>query len=319
MSSRRQHPPDVKAQSEVDLLVRRGGGLISRRDHPALANTVAWLVRQGKLVPVLPGIYAPPELARNVEVLMRAVSLRHTDAVVLGAAAARASFWPDAPLRTIDVAAATRLARRQGYAFSRRHIPAELVVERAGLRYTAPALTAIDLATFECADAIDIALRTRAATLGGMYEALSLTPNRAGNLQRLELLIDSRNEPWSAAERVAHRILRAAGLTGWKTNFPVFLEGRLYYIDIAFPHLKLAIEIDGRLHEEDEDLFESDRWRQNALVADGWRVLRFTWQMLQEHPEVVVAAILQALLSKSDTGLTTAARHASGIGTGVRK
>ena len=235
---------------------------------------------------------------------MRAVSLRHTDAVVLGAAAARASFWPDAPLRTIDVAAATRLARRQGYAFSRRHIPAELVVERAGLRYTAPALTAIDLATFECADAIDIALRTRAATLGGMYEALRLTPNRAGNLQRLELLIDSRNEPWSAAERVAHRILRAAGLTGWKTNFPVFLEGRLYYIDIAFPHLKLAIEIDGRLHEEDEDLFESDRWRQNALVADGWRVLRFTWQMLQEHPEVVVAAILQALLSKSDTGLT---------------
>ena len=309
----------MKAQSEVDLLVRRGGGLISRRDHPALANTVAWLVRQGKLVPVLPGIYAPPELARNVEVLMRAVSLRHTDAVVLGAAAARASFWPDAPLRTIDVAAATRLARRQGYAFSRRHIPAELVVERAGLRYTAPALTAIDLATFECADAIDIALRTRAATLGGMYEALRLTPNRAGNMQRLELLIDSRNEPWSAAERVAHRILRAAGLTGWKTNFPVFLEGRLYYIDIAFPHLKLAIEIDGRLHEEDEDLFESDRWRQNALVADGWRVLRFTWQMLQEHPEVVVAAILQALLSKSDTGLTSAARHASGIGTGVRK
>ena len=309
----------MKAQSEVDLLVRRGGGPISRRDHPALANTVAWLVRQGKLVPVLPGIYAPPELARNVEVMMRAVSLRHTDAVVLGAAAARASFWPDAPLRTIDVAAATRLARRQGYTFSRRHMPAELVVERAGLRYTVPALTAIDLATFECADAIDIALRTRAATLGGMYEALRLTPNRAGNLQRLELLIDSRNEPWSAAERVAHRILRAAGLTGWKTNFPVFLEGRLYYIDIAFPHLKLAIEIDGRLHEEDEDLFESDRWRQNALVADGWRVLRFTWQMLQEHPEVVVAAILQALLSKSDTGLTTAARHASGIGTGVRK
>jgi very-short-patch-repair endonuclease len=292
----------VKAQSEVDLLVRRGGGLISRRDHPALANTMAWLVRQGKLVPVLPGIYAPPELARNVEVLMRAVSLRHPDAVVLGAAAARASFWPDAPLRTIDVAASTRLARRQGYAFSRRHIPAELVVERAGLRYTAPALTAIDLATFECADAIDIALRTRAATLGGMYEALRLTPNRAGNLQRLELLIDSRNEPWSAAERVAHRILRAAGLTGWKTNFPVFLEGRLYYIDIAFPHLRLAIEIDGRLHAEDEDLFESDRWRQNALVADGWRVLRFTWQMLHEHPEVVVAAILQALLSKSDTG-----------------
>ena len=55
------------------------------------------------------------------------------------------------------------------------------------------------------------------------------------------------------------------------------LAGRLYYIDVAFRLPKMALEIDGRLHEEDEDLFESGRWRQNALVADGWRVLRFTW------------------------------------------
>jgi hypothetical protein len=184
-------------------------------------------------VPVLPGIYALPESAHNVEVMMRAVSLREPDAVVFGAAAARASFWPAAPLRTVDVAAPTRLARRPGYTFSRRRIPLELIIERDGLRYTAAALTAIDLASFECADAIDIALRTRAATLSGMYEALRLTPNRAGNQERLRLLIDSRNEPWSAAERLAHRILRAAGLAGWETNHPVFLEGHLYYIDIA--------------------------------------------------------------------------------------
>jgi hypothetical protein len=183
----------MKARAEVDLLIRRSGGLISRRDHPSLANTIAWLVRQGKLVPVLPGVYAQPEVARKVEVLMRAVSRRHPDAVVFGGAAARVSFWPNAPMNTVDVAASTRLASRAGYTFSRRHIPAELVVERGGLRYTAPPLTAIDLATFECADAIDIALRTRAATLGAMYEALRLTPNRAGNQERLKLLIDSGN------------------------------------------------------------------------------------------------------------------------------
>jgi very-short-patch-repair endonuclease len=288
----------VKTRPEIDLLLRRGG-LISRRDHPSLANTLAWLVRQGKLVPVLPGVYAQPEAARNVEILIRAVSLRYPDAVVFGGAAARMSFWPDAPMATINVASSTGVVSRPGYTFSRRHIPAELVIERAGLRYTIPALTAIDLATFECADAIDIALRTRAANLEGMYEALRLTPNRAGNQQRLKLLIDSRNEPWSAAERLGHRIFRASRLTGWETNFPVFLEGRLYYIDIAFPHVKLAIEIDGRLHEEDQDLFESDRWRQNALVADGWRVLRFTWEMLRDHPDIVVAAILQAIALKN--------------------
>ena len=99
----------------------------------------------------------------------------------------------------------------------------------------------------------------------------------------------------------------------------MFVQGCLYYIDIAFPHLRLAIEIDGRLHEEDEDLFESDRWRQNALVADGWLVLRFTWRMLREHPDAVVAAILQAMLSRSDAGLRRGARHASAIEAGVTK
>jgi very-short-patch-repair endonuclease len=49
------------------------------------------------------------------------------------------------------------------------------------------------------------------------------------------------------------------------------------------------------LHETSEDLFESDRWRQNVLVADGWRVLRFTWAMLRDHPEVFVAAVIEAL------------------------
>jgi very-short-patch-repair endonuclease len=43
------------------------------------------------------------------------------------------------------------------------------------------------------------------------------------------------------------------------------------------------------------DLFESDRWRQNALVAQGWRVLRFTWAMLCDHPEAFISGVLDAL------------------------
>ena len=71
--------------------------------------------------------------------------------------------------------------------------------------------------------------------------------------------------------------------------------GRLYYIDIAFTRVRLAIEIDGRLHETDEDLFQSDRWRQNALVAAGWTVLRFTWEMLTDHSEAFIEAVRHAL------------------------
>ena len=285
----------MRRRDEVELLLRTGGGLVVRREHPQLGASFDWLIREGTLATVLPGVYATPEIARTWQTRARALALRHRDAVLLGAAAARVSFWPGAPLNHVEAAVRCVLKPQPGFSFSRRRIPEELIAVRGGLRYTVPALTAIDLATFECSDAIDVALRIRAATLDGMYEALQMTPHRAGNLEKLRLLIDSRSEPWSAAERLSHRLLRGARITGWETNLPVHIDGQLYYLDIAFKQQKLAIEIDGRLHQTDEELFESDRWRQNALVADGWRVLRFTWAMLRDHPEVFVSAIIEAL------------------------
>jgi len=42
-------------------------------------------------------------------------------------------------------------------------------------------------------------------------------------------------------------------------------------------------------------MFHSDRWRQNALMLAGWRVLRFSWLMMEEDPEAFVAAVRAAL------------------------
>jgi very-short-patch-repair endonuclease len=285
----------VNSREEVEQIIQAGGGLIARRDHPQLGGSLDWLTRRSELTPVLPGIYTVPELVADPTIRMRALFHRHPNAVLLRAAAARASFWPKAPMGDIEAAVPGGATPAKGYAFNRRRIPPDLIVARAGLRYSCPALTAIDLATAECADAIDNALRARAATLDGMYACLRLTPNRAGNRARRRLLIDSRGEPWSAAEREAHRLLHGARIEGWKSNWPVVLAGRLYYIDIAFRAQRLAVEIDGRLHETDEDQFQTDRWRQNDLILAGWRVIRFTWEMLQDHPEMVLAIIRRAL------------------------
>jgi very-short-patch-repair endonuclease len=128
-----------------------------------------------------------------------------------------------------------------------------------------------------------------------MHAALGATPRRAGNHVRLKLLIDSRDEPWSAAERLAHRMLRAAKITGWQANLPTTIEDQLYYLDVGFRSQKLVLEIDGRIHQTDRDLFESDRWRQNALVLAGWRVLRFTWRMVEDHPDHFTRQVRRAL------------------------
>jgi hypothetical protein len=57
-------------------------------------------------------------------------------------------------------------------------------------------------------------LRTRATTLAHLQRAMELTTARVGNPTRRQLLLDSRSEPWSEAERSLHRLLRAAGITG---------------------------------------------------------------------------------------------------------
>ena len=116
---------------------------------------------------------------------------------------------------------------------------------------------------------------------------------------RRRLLLDSRDEPWSAAERLAQRIYRRAGITGWATNVKIVVpDVGTYFLDFAFRRERVASEIDGRLHETDVDLFESDRIRQNALLLQGWLVLRFTWRLLEADPGYVIATTREALAGR---------------------
>ncbi|HEY0239636.1 MAG TPA: DUF559 domain-containing protein [Friedmanniella sp.] len=286
----------MSLQDEVRSIVDREG-VIARREHPELAGSIARLRRQGDLVSVLPGVYAAAGVAGERAVRLAALSRWAPDAVLVGRTAAQLTFWPK--LSGAEVACALRWERdgQPGFRFSRRRVPPELVIHRAGLQIARPSLTALDLVAERGGDAIDRALRTRTATLPGLWEAFTLTGGRRGNADRRSLLLDSRDEPWSAAERLAHRLLRNAGVTGWKANRPVTLEGQTYFLDIDFRALRLVIEIDGRLHEDDPEIFENDRWRQNALVVDGWVVLRFTWRMLEGHPEEFIARVKGALRS----------------------
>ena len=248
-------------------------------------------MRAERLSAVLPGVYAAPGSASDPVIRMRAAMLRHRDAVLLQAAAARLSFWPEVDVDLVEVAAPQKIRPHPGYEFCRRRIPPELVLVRSGVRLTNPALTAIDLAPRTDADRSTWRSGGGRSLWTGCYEALRLTPNRAGNVDRRRILVDSRERavvggrtpspPPPApppSDRMEEQLARV-------DRWPPLL------LDIAFRARRLAVEIDGRLHEDDDDLFESDRWRQNALVMEGWDVLRFTWAMLRDHPDVVLATI----------------------------
>lgn len=243
----------------------------------------------------MPGTYAPRGIAGELSTRVLAVGAWQPDAVIAGRAAAHLTFWPGLSVGDIEVARDGPPPGAKGYVFHERRIDAAFVVESAGVRLTRPALTAVDLAGTLGGDAIDTVLRSRAARIADLWEAFDAHPGRRGNVARRRLLIESREEPWSAAERLGHTILRQHGITGWRANYEVRVSGSRYFIDIAFPGARLAIEIDGRLHEADRTIFESDRYRQNGLVRAGWRVLRFTYAMLLHEPDYVISAIRQSL------------------------
>lgn len=286
-----------RLQDEVREIVAREG-VVLRRDHPELRGAIERLVRTGELVAVLPGVCSTEDAAERHDVRVLALALRDADAVLVRRTAARLTFWPGLRSEVVEAALRAPRAAAAGYRFERRTVPPELVLARGRLQMSVPALTALDLVHEVGGDGIDQALRTRSATLAGLRRALELSPHRPGNTDRRALVLDSRDEPWSAAERVCHRLLRDAGITGWQANRPVVVEGSLYYLDVAFRAIRLALEVDGRLHEDDPDVFENDRWRQNALVLQGWTVLRFTWAMLRDHPDVVLHDVREAIAAQ---------------------
>lgn len=269
--------------------------VIAVREHPDLRGAIQWRVRTGELTPVLPGVYAATAVAGTT--VTRVAALRRWDpaAVLTHEAAAAVSFWPRLSVPTVRCAVRHFRPPQTGFAFTRRRIPPELVWTRQGLRLTSPALTALDLCELVGGEAIDQALRTRSTTVPLMREALARTPGRNGNRIRRQLLLDSRDEPWSEAERQCHRLLRAAGITGWQANQPLRLDSVVIYPDVLFRRLRLVVEIDGREFHSDPDVFESDRHRQNLLVLHGWRVLRVTWRMIQQDPDQVVAMVREAM------------------------
>lgn len=137
------------------------------------------------------------------------------------------------------------------------------------------------------------ALQTRAVSLAHLLDARERLRRHCGVGQLGSIIEDISSGARSQGETVIVSLLHDAGFTGWSANFAVRLGGRLVVIDVAFPELRLAIEVDGRAWHSDAGRFQSDRRRQNALVRAGWTVLRFTWDDLTMRPDRVIAEIRQ--------------------------
>ncbi len=295
-------------RNEIRELLGRGGGVVDRRTHPHLRGAFDWALRQGELVPVLPGVYAEPADARTLATRARAARLRDPECIVVRESAAFLMGWGEVAAPDDLQLASTRLRSGRGIRVEHRRVPRRLTRHVDGIQTTSRALTALDLTDTRGPDAIDDALRRRVA-LDELNLAVDLAPHRRGHASRRRWLAESTGRPFSSAERRAQGFLRDAGVTGWVGNLEFFADdGQLVAIgDLVFEHLHLIIEIDGSGHLT-PDQVRHDRARDLWLGARGWSVHRIGADVTLDATRFV--GIVRALVGAREAVLM------AGVGTG---
>ena len=124
---------------------------------------------------------------------------------------------------------------------------------------------------------------------------VSQHPGRWGNPARRQAAARLASGSVNPAEDLLHEILRRAGVTGWIAGEPLHRHvGVWATADVYFPDVRLVVEVDGRQAHGD-GRFQTDRTRQNLLVAAGCQVLRYTWADLIDRPDQVAAQIVAML------------------------
>ena len=163
------------------------------------------------------------------------------------------------------------------------------------LPVTSPTRTLIDLSSVF--DDENLARACRQAEFEHLLEleALLAHPSRA-----LRRALEPLGEPAmtrSELEEAFLALIARHGLPRPLVNHPL-LDGT-YVADFLFPRHKLVVEVDGRRAHDNRFAFEHDRWRDSALAAEGFLVLRFTARQIRREASTVADRVRRALAHRA--------------------
>jgi very-short-patch-repair endonuclease len=95
-------------------------------------------------------------------------------------------------------------------------------------------------------------------------------------------------------ESVLRWLLHTAGVPRPELQYVIGTSSGEFRADFAWPARRVLVEFDGDLHR-DRAVFVRDLRRQNALIAAGWTVLRFSSADVLGRPDEVVGEVVRAL------------------------
>jgi very-short-patch-repair endonuclease len=219
-----------------------------------------------------------------------------------------AAFWwhlTDLAPAEVEIAMAhgSRARPRPGVRLVHRAVPPEDRVVVDGLAVTKkPATVLAAVATLGLllgARLMDQALQA-GVSLAALREVHLREAGRHGAVLASRLLTLAGGGARSEAERTAHTVLRGAGIRGWRANHEVRLRGYgRVVLDLAFTEHRVLVEIDGWAYHRDLRTFLRDARRQNALVLDGWVVIRTNWFELRQKPDDFVRTVEAAFAASA--------------------
>lgn len=173
------------------------------------------------------------------------------------------------------------------------------------LPVTTPARTLLDAASRlqlpQLEEALDGACRRAQIHLPYLEWRLDeLRKQGRPGVARLDALLrggrrHDRDESWLESRFL--RLVRDAGLPPPRTqaSWVDTSDGRRMRLDATYDDQRLVIELDGHATHATRRQRQADAERDARLLADGWRVVRFTYEDVVERPEYVVATIRRLL------------------------
>jgi very-short-patch-repair endonuclease len=171
------------------------------------------------------------------------------------------------------------------------------VVRRKSVPVTSPARTWRDLAgvleppaLLAATDQIVNGLASRRE----LHEELVRRPRGRGCARARLVLPVADPLADSPMESVLRWLLHSGGVPKPELQYEIRTVAGAFRADLAWPERMVLVEFDGDVHRE-RDVFVRDLRRQNALVAAGWVILRFSSADLLGRSEEVVAQIRRAL------------------------
>lgn len=303
--------PQMDAQ--LHRLAGRQHGVVSTQQALAIGLTrrqIEHRVSTGSLELVRRGVFAAPGAPRSWEqAVMAAVLAGGSGAVASHETAARLWGLRSVPGAGLEISNSRMRQHRIDGVVAHRFSVLDPDRRRVvGIPATSAARTLVDLSgrgdERQLGVMLDEALRRRMVSVDDVDRCASrLSPARGRRLALVHSLLSVRGHAFepgdSAFETRVVRAIQRAGLPSPAVQHRIQVGTRSYRVDLAYPDLGLAIELDGYEFHHTRSAFDDDRRRGNDLVGSGLVLLRFTWSMTDDD---IVAAIARAISSARRAG-----------------